>query len=118
MTGCSTLRGLGPIVTVVISRGQPQLPEGIRLAGSLDEAIDFARRAGEDEAFVAGGGEIYRLALPLADRIYVTRLHAEVDGDTLFPELDHSQWRLVESEDREPDEPNAYPFSFLIYDRV
>ncbi len=111
-------RALPGRTTVVISRGRPELPEGIRLAGSLEEAVDIAREAGDDEAFVAGGGQIYRLTLPLADRLYLTRLHTQFDGDTQFPALDQTQWRLLESEDREPDERNAYPYSFLVYDRV
>ena len=111
-------RALPGRTTVVVSRGRPQLPEGIKLAGSLEEAVEIAREGGDDEAFVAGGGEIYRVALPLADRLYLTRLHTEFEGDTRFPELDETEWSLVDSKEVAPDDQNAYPFSFQIYDRV
>ncbi len=102
---------------VVISRGKPSLPEGVLLAHSLDEAIAIARAAGDGEAFVGGGGEIYRLALPLAERIYLTRVHADFDGDTKFPDYDESEWSLLAREELPSDEANSPDHSFLILDR-
>ncbi len=102
---------------VVISRGKPSLPEGVLLAHSLDEAIAIARAAGDDEAFVGGGGEIYRLALPLADRIYLTWVHADFEGDTEFPDYDESEWSLLAKEDLPADEANSPDHSFVILDR-
>lgn len=103
--------------TIVVSRAPQELPPGARSAGSLEEGLALARAAGETEAFVAGGGEIYRLALPLADRIHLTRIAVRVDGDTFFPELDEKDFRLVAREDHEAD--GATPaFSFLTYERV
>jgi dihydrofolate reductase len=103
---------------VVISRRPQKLPEGVRLAGSIDEAIAVARSAGEEEAFLSGGGEIYRLALAagLVDRIYLTRVHHAFDGDAFFPDLDPAAWRLAAREDCPADERNPYAFSYLTYD--
>lgn len=103
---------------VVITRRDGFSADGIRVAGSIDEALEIARRAGETEAFVAGGAEIYRQVLERADRLYLTRIHAAIEGDTFFPELDGSRWREVAREDREPDERNPYPFSFVDYEVV
>ncbi len=103
--------------TVVISRGRPDLPEGVELAASLDEAIELARAAGDDEAFVAGGAEIFRAALLRADRLYLTRIRADVDGDRFFPELDLADWELVSSEARDADERHAYPLEFQLLER-
>ena len=103
--------------TVVISRGRPNLPEGVQLAGSLEEALALAAASGEDEAFVAGGAQIYHLALPRADRLYLTRIQAAIEGDTRFPELVAAEWRLVSQEDHEPDGKNNFAHSFLVYDR-
>ena len=89
--------------------------EGIVVVHSLDEAIALAE--GDDETFIIGGAEIYRQALPLAGRLYVTRVHADVDGDVFFPEFDLSRWRLLEEEHHEPDEKNAHPYSFQVYER-
>ncbi len=83
---------------VVVTRQNGYQAEGVQVAASLDDALALARLAGDEEAFIIGGAEIYRLALPLADRLYLTRVLAPVEGDTTFPEFDASHWRLVESE--------------------
>jgi dihydrofolate reductase len=103
---------------VVISRGRPELPAGVHLAASLDAAIAIARTAGDPEPLVAGGAEIYRLALPRADRLYLTRVHARPAGDTVFPPIDEAAWREIEREERPADDDNPHPLSFLVYERA
>lgn len=103
--------------TVVISRRRLELPAGVKLAASVDESVEMAAAAGDDEAFVAGGAEIYRQLLARADRLYLTRVHADVAGDVAFPEFDPSEWRLVVCEKRPVDERHSLPFSFLVYER-
>jgi dihydrofolate reductase len=110
-------RSLPGRVMVVISRRGLEVPEGVQVARSLEEAVETARQAGEEEAFVVGGGEIYRQSLPHAQRMYLTRVHARFAGDTRFPEFDEFEWRLESKEDREPDDQNAYSYSFLVYER-
>ena len=103
---------------VVVTRDPAlQIPEAV-VVHSLQEAVAVAVGAGDDEVFVAGGGQIYRQAMPMADRIYLTRVHVDVEGDTTFPELDGEAWRLVSREDHEADERNPYPYSFLVYERA
>lgn len=104
--------------TVVISRGEPNLPTGVDLAHSLEEALDLARETGENEAFVAGGAEIYRLALPHADRLLLTRVHATPKGATRFPEWEDDDWRQVSEERHEADDRHAHAFTFREYERV
>lgn len=82
---------------------------------SLDAAL---AAAGEDKVFVIGGGEIYREALPIAGRISLTRIHAEIPGDVTFPELLDSEWREVSREDHDADEKNPHAYSFLTYERI
>ena len=105
---------------VVISRRGRDLPDGVQPAASVHEAVSLARSAGESEAFLAGGGEIYRQALAegLVDRVYLTRIHHDFDGDAVFPDLDPEVWRLEEREDCAADEKNPYDFSYLTYDRA
>ena len=103
---------------VVITRGRPALPAGVRLASSLDTTIAIASEAGDAESFVAGGAEIYRLALPRAARLYLTHVHASVAGDTVFPDFDEKDWREVEREERPADAENPYALSFLVYERA
>ncbi|MGI8782808.1 MAG: dihydrofolate reductase [Acidobacteriota bacterium] len=102
--------------TVVISRQQGYAPEGVLIARSLEEAL--AMTGQDTEVFVAGGGQIYALALERANRMYLTRVHAEIDGDTYFPKYDESQWKLVEREDHPADAANEYPFSFLTFTKM
>jgi dihydrofolate reductase len=89
LMGRKTFESIGSVLpgrtTVVISRGRPALPPGVLLAHSIDEAVAMARASGDFEAFVAGGAEIYELALPVADRLYLTRVHTITDGDIRFP---------------------------------
>ena len=101
-------------VNIVVTRRRGWSAPGCRAAGTLEEAI---AAAGAGEVFVIGGGELYAAALPRADRLYVTEVDAEVPGDTHFPEVDLSRWRLVEETVREPDEKNAYRCRFRVYER-
>ena len=105
--------------TVVITRSNDWSADGVAVVHSLEDALRVAANAGESEVFIAGGAEIYELAMHRADRMYLTRVHAEVEGDTFFPEFDDvSEWRLVDAEHCEADERNLYPFSFLTYERA
>jgi dihydrofolate reductase len=102
---------------IVISRGRPELPAGIARVSSLAAGLDLARRAGEEEVFVAGGAQIYRLALPLADRVHMTRVHREFAGDADFPDLDITDWAVVDREDHAADEMNPLDYSFILLER-
>jgi dihydrofolate reductase len=107
---------------IVITRRpdwQPEgLAEGVEVAHSLAESLDRARESGDSEAFVAGGTEVFREALPQADRIYLTRVEAEVPGDTYFPEFDVSGWEIIEEEHHETDADHLFPFTFQTLDRI
>ena len=114
----SVARPLPGRPVIVISRGRLQLPAGVTAAANVDEAIDRALAAGDQEPFVAGGAEIYRAAMPRLGRLYITRIHAAFDGDTVFPEYDPTPWHLREYADFPADDRNPYPYSFRTYDRA
>lgn len=101
---------------VVITRNAAFKPHGVTVVPTLEEAL--ALGATEREVFVIGGGEIYRLALPRADRLYLTVVHATVEGDTFFPQFDTTAWALDEEERHEADARHAYPFSFRRYSKI
>jgi dihydrofolate reductase len=109
---------------VVITRQEAWRPEGpgkdsVLVVHSLDEALAVVRQDGtEDEVFIAGGGEIFQQALPIADRIYLTRIGADFPGDAFFPELDAAGWHIVEQEHHDASEENPYPFTFETMDRT
>ena len=104
---------------VVITRNEGFRPNGVLVVHTLEDAIRIALDAGDEEPFIAGGGEIFEHSIHRANRMYLTRIHVELQGDAFFPDFDDvSEWTLVDSEHFEPDEKNDYPFSFLTYDRV
>ena len=111
-------RALAGRTTIVVSRGRPELPEGVRLVPSIDAGLELARSSGEDELFVAGGAEVFAATLDLADRIYLTRVEAEIDGDTFFPDFDESEWRRLSHESLGADDRNQFPTSYQILDRL
>ncbi len=101
--------------SLVLSRDPACRLPGAEIAASLEQALALA--AGEDQVFVIGGAAVFAEALPLADRLYLTLVHAEVDGDVFFPEVDLESWRLVSEQRHKADSKHAYPFSFLTYER-
>ena len=100
---------------IVISRQAGFVADGCTVVASPEAAIDAAGDA--PEIMVIGGGHIYTAFLPLADRIYLTRVHAEVEGDAFFPELDEREWDTVDSEAHEADDKGAPPHTFLTLER-
>ena len=101
---------------VVITRNKEFRAHGVTVVPSLKEAL--ALGATEDEVFVIGGGEIFAKALPLADRIYLTLVHAQVEGDTYFPPFEAGAWALSSEEFHPADERHQYAFTFRRYDRL
>ena len=99
---------------IVITRAERNF-QGALTAHSLEEAISMAE--GDTEIFVIGGAQIYAEALNVVDRMYITRVERDYEGDTSFPEIDFSKWELVASERYECGEEYDSPFEFLTYDR-
>jgi dihydrofolate reductase len=100
---------------VIVTRSPAYHPAGIEVVHSFDAALDHLEA--RDEVFIAGGEQIYRLALPQADRIYLTLVHAVIEGDTRFPPFAIDTWRLVEDLRFAADERHGYDFSFRRYER-
>ena len=99
---------------VVISRQKYYRLKGATVVSSLSDALTFANNAKENEAFIIGGGEIYRLGISLADTIYLTEIKGEFEGDITFPELDDS-WIEIERLHHPADSKHAYAFDFVTY---
>jgi dihydrofolate reductase len=100
---------------IVVSGSPGFHPAGATAVPSIPAAIAAARDLAE--VFIIGGSRVFEAALPLADRLELTRVHGEVTGDVSFPKLDLSEWKLVAEEHHPADERHAYPFSFLTYNR-
>jgi dihydrofolate reductase len=103
-------------LNIVVSRQAGLAIAGCVVKDSLRAALDAVRDA--SEVCVIGGAEIYRQALPLADVIYLTRVHAKIEGDSYFPKLSVQEWREEFREGHVADERHAYPFSFITLRRA
>jgi dihydrofolate reductase len=110
-------RALPGRTSIVITRNLDYQAEGVLLAHSLPEALEMAQEAGEEEAFVIGGGEIFFQALTIAHRIYLTRVHANVKADVFFPVLDLDEWEEEHSEFHPPGDRDEYPYTFYFFRR-
>lgn len=99
---------------IVITRQAISI-EGCEVVPSVEAAIELCKT--EDEVFIVGGAEIYRQSIPLTNRIYLTIIDQDFEGDTFFPELNSDEWQEKDREDFEPDEKNKYKYSFITLER-
>jgi dihydrofolate reductase len=121
LMGRKTFESLGnkPLpgrLNIVITRQTGVQYDGATVVGSLEEAIEVSRQNDYNELMVIGGGEIYTMALPKANTIYLTRVHTTIDGDTYFPVLGND-WIKESSEPQMADEKHAFNFDFEIWQR-
>jgi len=100
---------------IVMTRDPDYVAPGCDVVSSVREALDLVSDA--DEVMIIGGGQVYRDFLPHADRIYLSRVQADVEGDTYFPDIDEADWRLVSSEPHAADEKHAYAFDVMVFER-
>jgi dihydrofolate reductase len=104
-------------INIVITRQKDWEREGVIVVSNLDEALKKAEETNCKEIFIIGGGEIFKEAISIADKIYLTRVHAVLDGDTFFPEIDETKWELVHEENFEKDQKHLYDYSFQTWKR-
>lgn len=102
--------------SIVVTRQAGFVAKGCKIVDSIDAAIDAAGDA--DEVMIIGGGEIYRQFLQRADRIYLTRVQVEIDGDTRFPELDMNEWEVIAVEEFPAGDEREFGFDIETLDRV
>ena len=103
---------------IVITRQVDWQAEGTIAATDLNDALQKAKATNCNEIFIIGGGEIYKQSIEIADKIYITRVHAILDGDTFFPEIDETQWQLTHNQDFEIDEKHQYAYSIQTWERI
>jgi len=102
---------------IVVTRKKDFHAPGCMVVNSLEKGIDLARTANENEVFIIGGAEIYKLSLAEANRLYLTEINAEIDGDTFFPEVKRNEWTEVSRKHHQKDEKHLFDFDFVIYDK-
>jgi len=111
-------RPLPKRTNIVISRNPYFIATNCIKASSVEEALTIAHDNGEEEAFIIGGGQIYELSKAYWDRVYLTEVHAKVNGDIYFPPLLEENWRLISEEAHQADEKNEYDFTFKVLERI
>jgi len=109
----------GRLNIVVSGQSDLTLPDGVLLYSDLQKAVKRLEEEDTEQGFIIGGGKIYEQLMPQLDRIYLTRVHTEIqDAHTYFPHIDHAHWKLTWQEEHEQDEKHAYSFTFQQWDRV
>jgi dihydrofolate reductase len=118
--GRKTHESIGKILpgreNIVITRQPNYQSGGATVFNSVEDFVKkYCNR--DEEIFIIGGAEIFKEAFPYANRLYITQIHQEFEGDTYFPEFDFSQWKLISCEKGKSDEKNPFDYEFRIYDR-
>lgn len=102
---------------IIVTRNETYRRDNCLIAHSVEDAVQMAKDRGETELFICGGAAIYAGALCVSNRLYLTRVHATVDADVFFPDIDESAWIEKESESHAADEKNQYPFTFKLLEK-
>lgn len=110
-------RALPGRTNIVITRQKDYALSDAIVVHSLQEAIERASAIEEEEAFILGGAQIYGQSLPLLDRLYLTRIYEDFEGDTVFPDFDAEKWEMTAIEPHEPDEKNKHFYAFQTWDK-
>jgi dihydrofolate reductase len=100
---------------IIVTRQQIEIA-GCEVVNSVEAALDLCRD--ETEVFIVGGAEIYKLAMPLTDKIFLTIVHENFDADTYFPEIKEDVWKETDRQNHNPDEKNLLPYSFITLERL
>lgn len=103
---------------IVVTRDRNFSAEGVSVVHSLREAVEIAGEDRPEEVFIIGGAQIYERAFPYCDRLYMTKIHTEAEGDVFLPTVDFSDWKLISEEKHSPDEKNIHDYTFRIYERI
>ncbi len=109
----ATKKPLPGRTSIVITRNEDYKAEGCIVVRNIEDAFRLGEENKQEEVFILGGGEIYKQAIELADKIYLTEIHDSFEGDTYFPEIDYSRWKEIKREELEPDEKNPHPYAFV-----
>ncbi|MDE3183298.1 MAG: dihydrofolate reductase [Bacteroidota bacterium] len=105
-------------INIVITQKKDWHPQNVFVSHTIDEAIDKAKESDAKEIFIIGGGKVFKDTINLVDRIYLTRVHTKVEGDTSYPEIDTSRWKMVREESHPADEKNNYPYTFEVWEKT
>lgn len=104
-------------INIVVTGKKDWRPEGVFISHSIEDAIAKAEESDAKEIFIIGGGEIFKQTFDMVSRIYLTRVHATVEGDTFYPTIKPSEWQMVDSQSFSADEKNNYAYTFEVWEK-
>lgn len=110
-------RALPGRTNIILSFDKDYKSEGCFVFGSIPDALDFAEKQGETEAFIIGGASIYKQTIDSADRLYITKVLENIKGDTKFPKINSDKWKMLSNIKNDKDDKNPYDYNFLIYEK-
>ena len=117
--GAKTFESIGKALpnrkNIILSYDKSYKAEGCIIVTSIEQALKEVEE--DEEVMIAGGASVYKQFLPLANRLYLTFIHHDFEGDAYFPEFDINQWKEIKRIDNQPDEKNLYSYSFVIFER-
>jgi len=111
-------RPLPKRTNVIVTRDPFFMVSNCLVVHSIEEGIQVAKDNGETELFIIGGGSIYEQTISICNKLYLTEIDLEIEGDVFFPEIDFSEWKLISEEPHLKDEKNPYNYNFKVYERV
>lgn len=109
----------GRLNIVLSGKKDLEVAEGVEVYAGIDAAIERMQQETSEEGFIIGGGKVFAETMAFADRMYITRVHAEIpEADAFFPAIDHTHWKIIWEEKHEADDKHKYAYDFQKYERV
>ncbi|MEO6814538.1 MAG: dihydrofolate reductase [Ginsengibacter sp.] len=105
-------------INIVLTKRTDWRPQNVFVVSEINEAIEKAKESDAREIFIIGGGEIFKQTFDKVNRVYLTRVHTKVEGDTSYPELDRAKWSLLKSQSFPADEKNNFPYTFEVWEKI
>lgn len=105
-------------INIVLTKKKDWTPKNVFVTHEIEEAIKKAGESDAKEIFIIGGGEVFKQTMEKVNRIYLTRVHTTLEGDTSYPEFDKSKWKLINEQSFPADEKNNYPYTFEIWEKI
>jgi dihydrofolate reductase len=116
LMGRKTFESFGKVlpgrVSIILTRQEKLDIPGAYIVHTVDDGLEIGRKAGDDEFFIIGGEEIFRMTMPLIEKLYLTVVHENFDGDTFFPELNWNEWTILHQHTHEADDKNPYRHTY------
>ena len=105
-------------ISIVVTRQHDYKAPGCTVVHQLEEGVTKAEKNGETELFIIGGSEIYKLAMSMADKLYLTEIDAEIEGDTFFPSYNKELWKEISRQHHASDDRHKFSFDFVVYKKI